>query len=142
MSDAIDDAWSLSMALIADDSDATHDHFWTEQARRLATALILWDQGKNGPAANLKNIRKVLTAEAAARRELFNEIAESRIEPAATLIKPFTVASRAADTVIATAATATHFLDSKKAETLATASLTPELVVDLTHLHRARFFTK
>lgn len=53
-----DDAAGLGEALIKIDSKDPH---WTESAQGLVVALIMWEKLQRGDAANLENIREMLT---------------------------------------------------------------------------------
>jgi hypothetical protein len=47
MTDATDDAWAIAAALIAND-DSSREPFFTQQARHLVAALILWNREQSG----------------------------------------------------------------------------------------------
>jgi type IV secretion system protein VirD4 len=53
-----DDAAALGEALIKGESKDPH---WTESAQGLLVALIMWDKLQRGDAANLENVREMLT---------------------------------------------------------------------------------
>jgi type IV secretion system protein VirD4 len=53
-----DDAAALGEALI---TLATKDPHWTESAQGLLVALIMWEKQQKGDAANLENVRAMLT---------------------------------------------------------------------------------
>lgn len=53
-----DDAAALGEALIKIEGKDPH---WTESAQGLLVALIMWEKLKNGDAANLENVRAMLT---------------------------------------------------------------------------------
>ena len=53
-----DDAAALGEALIKIEGKDPH---WSESAQGLLVALLMWDKIKNGAAANLENVRALLT---------------------------------------------------------------------------------
>ena len=53
-----DDAAALGEALIKIEGKDPH---WSESAQGLLVALLMWDKIKNGDAANLENVRALLT---------------------------------------------------------------------------------
>jgi type IV secretion system protein VirD4 len=114
-----DDCANIAQALVREQSGGD-GAFFTGSARDLLTCLIMYEKVTNRDAANLGNVRKLLTEPWAGTAETgplgiartIANMAESDFEPLRSKAGRFRTASKSNMDIISTAANETHFMDS------------------------------
>ena len=108
-----DDCTSIGQALVKE-PPGNDGSFFGGSAQDLVTALVMHEKIKNGSAATLANVRRMLTQpfDAAGLIATIADMIESHCEPLRSKAGRFATGSRSTLDVIATAINETRFLDS------------------------------